>query len=459
MKKTLLLTTALGLLGASSLTAATVDIYITGSTAFRANVYTASQKLFVGANPNVFYGSSTNGGADSGFSSKTGSWCMTGTPIAALTSISGSTLVIHGLFTGSIQGMQTVEQKTKLIWATPAGTVGGATSGYVTNTPTIGFSDASGLTTPYAASGNYIEEKVCVQPFVFAKATGSGAAVTALANIKNVSWEQLEFGIPNGFIPLSAWTYKSADTNTPIYLVQRTKDSGTRRIETAEQYFGYNDTVGINIYDHTNNVWFAPTSNNTSNSVTGGSPYGVVGSAGNANANLNWGPGYVAGSDIATALGYYQSADTGVAFLSMNDSKGVTTTNWSQVISFNGYWPTTAGVGINVGNTTTNDYSPICEGYYPCWGYEVMVHPIDMTQYSDQTVTSSQLGSNVTPGPTGSFLGVFNAQTIINGGSPLTGSIENEIELSKTVSPGATAIRLSDMKSNRQVDGNTISPY
>ena len=46
MKKTLLLTLALGLAGATSLVAGNVDVYITGSTAFRANVYNACQKLF-----------------------------------------------------------------------------------------------------------------------------------------------------------------------------------------------------------------------------------------------------------------------------------------------------------------------------------------------------------------------------------------------------------------------------
>jgi hypothetical protein len=146
--------------------------------------------------------------------------------------------------------------------------------------------------------------------------------------------------------------------------------------------------------------------------------------------------------------------------LSMGDARTVTATNWSHVISFNGLWPTAAGSTLNAGTGTTNDYSPITEGFYPCWGYEMMVHPIDMTAYSDQDVTSSQLGSAVTPGPAGSFLGVFNAQTYINGGAPVTGSIENEIELSKTVSPAyATAIRLSDMKSNRSTDGSTIYPF
>ncbi len=53
-------------------------------------------------------------------------------------------------------------------------------------------------------------------------------------------------------------------------------------------------------------------------------------------------------------------------------------------------------------------------------------------------------------------MGVFNAQTAIFGGSPLVGSIENEIELSKPA--GATAIRLSDMVNARPSVGGTISP-
>ncbi len=44
MKKTLLLTLAAGLVGATPLLAS--DLYITGSTAFRANVHDACTKLF-----------------------------------------------------------------------------------------------------------------------------------------------------------------------------------------------------------------------------------------------------------------------------------------------------------------------------------------------------------------------------------------------------------------------------
>lgn len=451
MKKTLLLIVALGLAGASSLMAQTVDVYLTGSTAFRAQVYAACTKLYTAA-PTIYYGSAANGGADSGFSSSTASWCMTGTPISGITNITG-TLVIHGLFTGSIQGIQTVEQKIPLIFPTPAGTPGGLTSAYATNTPTIGFSDASGGSASYPATGNYAEENVCVQPFVMVK---SAAPNPIMASITNVTWEMLEYGIPNGRIPFSVWSGKSGadNTNNFVYLIERTSDSGTRRCETAQEYYQFTDPVGIYIYDFTNKFFFQP--NNTSNSLVGSFPYGVVGAAGNNNANQNWGPGYVGGGDIKNELNYADFTNTSIAYLSMNDAKGVGTSgNWGNVISFNGLWPTAAGSGIH-GNNGTNDYTPITSGLYPCWGNEVLVHIVDpKVGVADQNITKTQLGNQTKPG---SLLGVLNAQTIINGGTPLVGSIENEIELSKTGLPGAGAIRLSDMVSQRTSVGGVITP-
>ena len=177
----------------------------------------------------------------------------------------------------------------------------------------------------------------------------------------------------------------------------------------------------------------------------------MVGAAGLNNVNLTWGPGYVGGGDIATSLNNNNAANQAIGYLSIGDAKSVGSANWNNVVSFNGVWPTAAGAGIH-GNTGTNDYSPITLGYYPCWGFEVLV-------YNSVTppagISSYQLGSGTTPG---SFMGVFNAQTSINGGSPLAGSIENEIEISKTGSPGATAIRLSDMANTRPSVGGLIKP-
>jgi hypothetical protein len=471
MKKTLLLTLALASVGVSPLMAGTVNVYITGSTAFRANVYTACTKLFDTSvtNPFIAYGDAAHGGAGSGFSSKTAAWAMSGTPIASLTNIQGNTLIIHGLFTGSVQGIQTTVNNTPLTFPNADGTSGGLCATYnSTAAPTIGFSDASGAASPYFANGtSYVEEKVAVQPFIFMRANSGGV----LTNINNVSWEQLEYGIPQGRIPLAAWTAKSTDTNSFVYLLQRTKDSGTRRCETAGMYYQFNDTVGIYLYDTTAKNFYIPT---VTSNITGTAtaPYGIVGSAGLNNANLNWGYGYVAGGDIATTLKVADTQNTSFAMLSVGDANGIGGTNllgdstWGTAISFDGIWPTTAGAGIRTNGihatgfigAATNDYSPIINGYYPLWGEEVLVHPIG-TQVANQAgnnITATQLGDWKTPG---SFMGVFNGQTLnftnLNG-VPHVGSIENEIELSKTNM--ATAIRLSDMVNSRSAVGGTISP-
>jgi hypothetical protein len=478
MKNKMLLTLALGLAaGASSLMAGTVDVYITGSTAFRGNVYTACTKLYstIVTNPLIAY-ADINDGGDGAQNSKTPSWVMSGTPITTLTNIQGNTLVIHGNFTGSIQGMQTVEAYTKLDFAAllTAPTNGNYASSYVQKAPTIGFSDASRASTPYSSTyanaANTLQEAVCVQPFVIAKSVGTGAAANAMTNISNLSWEQLEYGIPIGRIPLSAWTYKSADTNTWIYLCQRTLDSGTRRIETAQQYFQYGDAVGVYLYDYTNSAWYLPSATNNFALKYPSAPYGVIGTEGPGyqGANLIWTYGYIGGGDIKNTLNLNAASTTNltaIAYLSIGDAQGVGPANWANIVSFNGLWPTTAGANIRSNTVTstgftgagTNDFSPILNGYYPCWGNEVLVHLVDPTGPGDQNISSTQLGNNTTPG---SFLGVFNAQTLLNtnlNGVPLVGSIENEIELSKTNL--ATGIRLSEMKSNRGSDGGTIAPF
>lgn len=468
MKKTMFLSLVLGLTGASSLSAATVDVYLTGSTAFRQNCYVASTKLFSPA-PSIYFGDSAHGG-DGNFNSSTASWVMTGTPISTLTNLAGNTLVVHGLFTGSIQGVQTVEQSVPLVYAQPSGTSGGAATAYTTNTPTIGFSDASVASTPYPATGNYNEEQVAVLPFVVCKSMGTGNVSNY---VNNVTWEQLEYGIPAGRIPLSAWTYKDGidRTNTFIYLYERTADSGTRRSFTAGQYYGYTDSVGVYLWDNVAKNYYGGAISTLvlSNNATGLAPYGVVGPAGlnSVNVSADWGFGYVGGGNIATALNYQHPNNQAIAYLSMSDSRtvgpqvgsGTSFTNWANVISVNGLWPTAEGAAIHTHVfNTTNDFSPITTGYYPAWSQLVLValkNPA-ANPPGDQNISQNQLGNNKTPG---TFLGVFNAQTLVytNLVSPVVGSIENEIELSKP--NGATAIRLSDMKSKRGQVGGTISPF
>jgi hypothetical protein len=120
----------------------------------------------------------------------------------------------------------------------------------------------------------------------------------------------------------------------------------------------------------------------------------------------------------------------------------------------NGLWPTAAGHAITLGTGTTNDFTPITSGFYPYWAYEVVVYPTanPSTLSPDQNLTAAQLGNQST---SGTILGVLDK---VNSVTPVAGSIDNEINLSKTTSPGATAIRLVDMVSSRASVGGVISP-
>lgn len=449
MKKTLLLTLAAGLVGSTPLMAA--NLFITGATAFRQNVHDACTNLFQLGTMTEYTGTSATGG-DSKTKRDAAQWTMTGTASTLLTNVSGS-LTIHALFNGSVQGIANVEQSTKLLFLDASGNK-------MTNTPTIGFSDASSQSTPYPASGNFSEESVAVQPFVLCKAASTN---NGLASINNVTYEQLKYAIQAGRIPLSAWNNNPGSHSNYVYLLARTQDSGTRRTEFATVGDGYNQSAVVYNWDPTNNAFYKGT--NSLNTALGAPGFGVIGGAGNGNANLNWGPGYVGGGDMKTALNYSNSLNQSIAYLSFADAKGIagsaSSLNWSQVISFDGLWPTAAGAGVH-GNAGTNDFSPITLGMYPHWGNEVVVYPnIDPQSINgDQDLTATQLGDQLSPG---TILGVLDYQSkygwpgfVPVGTTPPSGSIENEII--KSQAAGATAIRLSDMTSFRFSVGGTITP-
>jgi hypothetical protein len=450
MKKTLFLTLALGLASALPL-AAQVNLYITGSTAFRKQVYTACTKLFNGGAPSVIsYGDLPHGG-DGTIGNGNTSWVMSGNAASTITNLSGGQFIIHGLFTGSIQGLQSVENAQGLIFAQPGLNAAIATA-YVTNAPTIAFSDTASAATPsYDASlfSGLGEEQVAVQPFVFVKSLASSGAVTSITNI---SWEQIRYAYLKGRIPYSSWTGLASDTNTYVYLANRTLDSGTRVTTLSEVSYPYNQSAIVYIFDTNASAFYL--ANNSLFHTNGLTGFGVVGSApGNGNANLAWGPGYIAGGDLRAGLKYTDPNNQAIGYLSLSDAQSAGASgNWGTVISFNGYWPTAAGPGINgEPNSATNNFAPVSMGNYPFWSYEVVVYPTG----GNSDVTAFQLGDQQTGG---TILGVLDSQTIFNGGSPIAGSLENEIQNSKTASGGATAIRLSDMQATRGSVGGTIFP-
>jgi len=439
MKKILLIT-LFGAVTASQLMAA--DLYITGSTAFRKQVFNACKNLYT-STPSIVYDTAAVIGGDGTSAASNPVWTMTGSAASSITALGGGTLTIHADFTGSVQGCQTVENLIKVAYLTTSGTV-------TTNTPTIAFSDVSSASTPYAAKGNFSEEQVAVQPFVICRSASTSASMNS---ITNVTWDQLKYLVNAGTLPLSEWSGNSADYNTPIHIINRTEDSGTRRSLFAELGYGFAQNITTYNYDQTNKVFYTPTGD--INGALGESAYAVIGSyAGYNSANLQWGPGYVGGGDIKNCLKLTDTQNTCIGYLSVADAQAITGVNWSQVISLNGLWPTAAGLGIH-NNTGTNDFTPVTSGFYPYWAYEVVVYPTvnpSTLSPSDQNLTTAQLGNQNTAG---TILGVLDAWTY---GTPIVGSIDNEINASKTASPGATAIRMGDMVSSRASVGGTISP-
>jgi hypothetical protein len=405
MKKSILFALFGGILGATSVMAANYDLYLTGSTAFRANAFTACQKLYDGGLP-----ANANNGTGAPVSSDS-RWTMSGT-CANLGLTSGSdTLTIHALWTGSVQGISALANKDQLVFLASA--VSGNTT-LKTNTASSCFSDVYSAPTLYPLSGSsFTEKEVCVQPFVFVKSVAPGG----VQSINNVTWQQLQYILANSIAPLSYFTGKASDATTNIYLLHRTLDSGTR--VTTVQEASYIGTIPIYYWDTTGNSFIVATTNR---------------------GPAIFGAGYVGGGDIKTVMQDPKSGNQSIAYLSIGDAKGITGTAWSQMVAFNGAYPI---ANFAPGLAAPYDYSPIINGKYSFWAYEMLDWP-KSSQWTGSGYTDQNL----------SFTQLNNIMNKLSGTG--TGSVDNEVLLSEP--GGATAIRLSEMTATRTAVGGPIAP-
>jgi len=406
-----------GVLAASSVTAANYDLYITGSTAFRPNVFSACSKIFDGGVPAAQINSSggTPGSGDN-------NWAMSG-PCAVAGITSPDTLTIHGFFTGSVQGFHALKNNDLL------GFVGSSTSStIVSNYATIAFSDVNSKYTIAPVGGGFNEANVAIQPFVFVKST----APTGVSKIQNITFQQIQSMITSGMAPLSYFTGDYAhDYGTNVYLLHRSLDSGTR-VDSMQETKS-SGTVAIN-------YWDAPT--------------GTFITATNRGPAL-YGPGYVGGSDLRTALQGGDPRNQSISYLSFADARTIlSSTNWSNITKYNGFYPVANWTpNVNApgmaGGAATNDFSPVSTGQYSFWAFEVLAYP-KSTQWSSQLGQNLNYTTQLTP-LLNRLLGTYS-------GTALNGSIDYEIELSKTVTPYATAVRLNDGDVWRSSVGGTIAP-
>lgn len=206
MKKTLAIL-ALGGLFAAATAQAQVDIYITGSTAFRANAYRSIRSLF------TTRGSLTSQNpADPASGANQVTW--TGT----LTNFGAQTVTIRASYSGSVAGVQALAQNTSqayLVNSTPGDT------NLVTHQADLAFSDVFQATTVFT-SPLLNDNQVGVLPFAYVKSQATPAGVT------NITIQQLQTLLPNGQLPLSYFTGDTNDDATSLYLVGRDSGSGTR---------------------------------------------------------------------------------------------------------------------------------------------------------------------------------------------------------------------------------------
>jgi len=412
MKKTVLFSLIGGMFGAASVMAANYDLYLTGSTAFRAQAFTACQGLYDGGAP-----SSANNGTGAPASSDS-KWTMTGTA-ANLGITSGSdTLTIHALWTGSVQGLSALKNKDLLAYLASA-TPGNTTQ--VTNTASACFSDVfSSPTLDPLPSSSFFEQPVAVQPFVFVKTLAPGG----VQNVTNINWQQLNtiLGSSGGSVPLSFLTGKPNDYTTNIYMVHRTLDSGTR-VTTVQEAHKVG-TIHVVYYDPATDTYITATTNR---------------------GPAQFGPGYVGGGDVKAVMQTNTIGNQAIAYLSFSDAKTISGVNWSQMMRYNGEYPILNYVpGVA---PTTNDFTPICTGKYSFWAFECLDWPqsSQYSTYTDQNIGYTRLNN------------VMNILSATDTATGPTGSIDHQIYASEAAGT-AIAIRLNDMLVSRSAVGGIISP-
>jgi len=344
--------------------AATTDIILTGSTAYRANVYRSIQAVLTstygGSGYTVAFSGATNNQAG-----------LEGSQYAIFNSADG-TVRIKTSWTGSESGVQAVSRNDifKVAVFPDSQTTGtlGSTSPFglaaPTNTEVAVIDMADTAQAASAFNGSYkgknyppltddTNSPVGIVPFKFIASPGAAAA--GLTNITNQLFRALLTN--GGTVPLSMFTGNTSDAATTVYVTGRNPDSGTRVTTYTETGFGivnvptqYQpqnsanaeiDTAGGTI-DH-----FAPWPRDTVNTIvfpTGQSGYN---SGGNLSKGVNNTP------PSGTLL---------VSYAGTNDCDPQITAGETE-LSYNGQ--KLGGVSGNYNNNTE-----LTQGQYSFWGYE-----------------------------------------------------------------------------------------
>jgi hypothetical protein len=344
MNKTI---TALALaLGAASAAEAQQPVYITGSTAFRAQVFQALTDMGLTVHANA-----TSGNNNFDF---TGT--VSNSKIGTITNGSaGQSVQIICAFTGSSEGLNSLINKVSPIYTNTSG----AAFSYL-NGADLAFCDVSQASTPYANAGT-VNEIVSVDGA--ASSFGAGVAVVpfswaasadANGKVGNVTPSIVNDIFVNGIEPLSFFDGVAADSSVKVYLTGRTNDSGTRI--TAQQTVGFDPGQQVSQYTVAGTLGAPPAS-------------GTWQSVGNN--------GYSSGGNVAKALSVTGAGDA-IGYVAMSDAANLK--NGALPINFEGVSPF---IGSSwTPNVTAWNLTGIENGSYPFWSYEHLYESIAISSTS-----------------------------------------------------------------------------
>jgi hypothetical protein len=450
---------------------ATTDeqVFITGSTAFRSQVYKGLQDLSltqqtddVSAN-NIFTFTGKPTGSTVGTSYGTLTLNFTTKSVTVYCSFDGSE---EGVVACTVPTTQRLFENVETGGGYGGGGQGGfGTGGYANpilfqSAVTMAFSDVEQGSCPpsvqnpvlgeitsqdaqaAAAGSQGYGEGICVQPFLWAGNAAFGASNAVYSIPNNMDANEAANLFAGGALPLEWWTGNANDTGATaadqVALTGRNISSGTRI--TAQLLTPYPATSTIYQYGI---------------GITAGNEMGTWADPSTLAANLAWGPvgggaaskstdaaidgGYSSGSKVADAL-IYGGATPAVGYLSFADAKGLPTASGqfqgttTPPAAKNGASEVPGVICSWNGISPVLQYSPleyniaaVRDGSYPIWSYEHLY------------LTSAGAGS----------------YAITDFGPGLAVAVCYEVSLQTATSP-ITAVLESTMNVNRSPDGSSL---
>lgn len=300
----------------STANAADIQAYLTGSTAFRLQVFNSLSAMGLTAN-------GANNASKFTFSGVVGTGYGT---------LSGKNIEVYCSWSGSAQGISDVIAGTVLTYNATSG------GGSVTHTADYALSDvfqsSTLFTTPALVGAEAVSGKpgIAVQPFTWA------ANKNAIdAGVNNMTTKIADGLLANGVWPLSFWTGNPVHVDTLVNVTGRDSGSGTRITTLAETGYGIFTSVQQRFVNGAN-VW-------TDQPFNGG---------------------HSSGGLVRADLNNTASGEPGVGYLGLGDASSLLPATAGKCIAWH-------GVNIWVGPAANAfNLALVKNGVYSFWGYEHM---------------------------------------------------------------------------------------